>query len=316
MKIADVLTSPWMITPAKLLEIQEIYRTHLRGEKIDTSIIEAATGRTLNNEPKPYEVVDGVAIVSIEGVLAKKMSLFTAISGGTSTQAIAQEFKQAMDDQGVNAVLLYVDSPGGTVDGNLDLVNAIYQARQAGTKPIVAYTDGLVASAAYWIAAAAGAIFISNSTAEIGSIGVVATHTDYSRHEEQRGIKTTEVYAGKYKRIYSQTKPLDGDGLAYIQGQVDHLKTIFVNSVAEMREISATDTEGNLTEWAESKVFIGQQAEDSGLVDGTLTRDELINELAAGRGFSLIRTARADRLTREILKQKRRAENANDSTGN
>lgn len=295
MRLIDVLSSPWAIIPEKLFEIQEIYKTHLRGEKIDASIIEAATGKQLKNEPAPYEVMNGVAIINVEGVLAKKMSLFTAISGGTSTQLIAQEFKAAMADPEVNAILLYVDSPGGTVDGNLDLVNAVYEARKGKTKPIVAYTDGLMASAAMWIGAAAGAIYITNDTAEVGSIGVVASHTDYSKFEEKIGIKTTEVYAGKYKRIYSQTKPLDTAGLAYIQDQVDYLKSIFVNSIAEMRDISPMDSDDNLKDWAESKIFIGQQAITAGLVDGVSTRDELIDSLAAGRGWQMIAQAGIDR---------------------
>lgn len=308
MRIVDILTSPWAIMPEKLIEIQEIYRTHLRGEKIDTAIVEAVTGKRLDNEPKPYEVVDGVAIVNIEGVLAKKMSLFTRISGGTSTQQIAQDFKAAMADPDVKSILLYIDSPGGTVDGNKDLVDLIYQARQGKTKPIIAYTDGLMASAAMWIGAAAGAIYITNGTAEAGSIGVVASHTDYSKYEENLGIKTTEIYAGKYKRIYSQTKPLDAAGRAYIQDQVDYLKSIFVDSIAEMREISPEDDEGNLKDWAESKIFIGDQAITAGLVDGRSTRDELIQAMAAGRGWQMIAQAGIERDINQ-----RRANNAKNS---
>lgn len=312
MKIIDVLTSPWAIMPQKLVEIQEIYRTHLRGEKIKLADVEAAIGKKLRNEPKPYEVIDGVAVISIEGVLAKKMDMFMDISGGASTQRIAAEFKAAMADREVTAVLLYIDSPGGTVDGNQDLVNIIYQARCDKEKAIMAYTDGLIASAAYWIAAAAGAIYMTNNTTEIGSIGVVASHTDYSKREEQFGIKTTEIYAGKYKRIYSQTKPLDAAGYAYIEEQVNYLKSVFVDSVAEMRGISPiADKEGNLTDWAESKIFIGEQAITAGLADGRSTRDELIQELAAGRGFQMIAQARVDR---DIREQKRRAEHANDKS--
>lgn len=310
MKIIDVLTSPWAIMPAKLIEIQEIYRTHLRGEKIDLQAVEAAIGKSLKNEQKPYEVIDGVAVINIEGVLAKKMNWFNDISGGTSTQLIARDFRAAMGDKTVNSILLYIDSPGGTVDGNQDLVNTIYQARSEKTKPIIAYTDGLIASAAYWIAAAAGAIYMTNNTTEIGSIGVVASHTDYSKREEQMGIKTTEIYAGKYKRIYSQTRPLDAAGQAYIEEQVNYLKTVFVNNVAEMRGISPiADKKGSLTDWAESKIFIGDQAITAGLADGRSTRDELIQNMAAGRGFKMIAQAYVDRDARE---QKRRVHNAND----
>jgi signal peptide peptidase SppA len=311
MRLIDVLTGPWAIMPEKLVEIQEIYRTHLRGEKIDLKAVEAVIGKPLVNEQKPYEVIDGVAVINIEGVLAKKMNWFSSISGGSSTQLIASDFKAAMADEDVQSILLYIDSPGGTVDGNQDLVSLIYQARCEKKKAIIAYTDGCMASAAYWIGAAAGAIYSTNNTAEVGSVGVVASHTDYSKREEQLGIKTTEVYAGKYKRIYSQSKPLDSAGKAYLQDQVDYLKSVFVDSVAEMRGISPlADEDGTFTDWAESKIFIGQQAIDAGLVDGCTTRDALLENMAAGRGFQM--TAQAS-IERDIREQKRRAKHANDS---
>ena len=61
MKLLDIVTGPWAIQPAKLLEIQAIYATHLRGDKIDLEAVEKRLGRPLNNEPKGYEIRDGVA---------------------------------------------------------------------------------------------------------------------------------------------------------------------------------------------------------------------------------------------------------------
>lgn len=306
MRIIDVLTSPWAIIPEKLTEIQEIYRTHLRGEKIDISVVEAVTGKKLNNKSEPYEVTDGVAIINIEGVLAKKMSLFMAISGGTSTQIISEQIRSAMADNTVKAILLYIDSPGGTVDGNQDIVNQIYKITESKTKPIISYTDGMIASAAMWIAAATGAVYISNNTAEIGSIGVVARHTDYSKRDEGLGIKTTEIYSGKYKRIHSDIKPLDAQGFTYIQDMVDYLKSVFVDSVAAMRGIPSTDDKGNLTEWAESKLFIGNQSIMAGLVDGVATKEELVERLAVGDGLRMITTERMNHIVLNKLAEQRR----------
>ena len=98
-----------------------------------------------------------------------------------------------MADPAVKAIVLSIDSPGGTVDGTDNLANAIFAAR--GKKPIVALGDGTLASAAYWIASGADQIFASDNSAKIGSIGVVATHEDYSRAEENAGVKVTEITA-------------------------------------------------------------------------------------------------------------------------
>ncbi|MHB8109772.1 MAG: signal peptide peptidase SppA [Syntrophorhabdaceae bacterium] len=290
MKPIDILTSEWAIMPAKLAEIQAIYTTHLKGPKIDQSIIdriEADMGRPLNNEQKPYQVIDNVALIEINGVIAKRMNLFSKISGGVSTQLLKRDFEQAFADPEVTGIILIVDSPGGTVDGTEDLANAVYAARQTGTKPIISFVDGLMASAAYWIGSAADRIYMSGVTAQVGSIGVVASHTDISKYEERQGIKTTEIYAGKYKRIASEYEPLSKEGRAYIQDRVDSYYSIFVNTVAKARpEKCQIPAEGGIP-WAEGKVFIGQQAIDNGLADGISTLESLISRLSTG-GTSML----------------------------
>ena len=153
---------------------------------------------------------EGVAIIALDGVLAKRMNLLQRISGGSSTQLIERDIKSALADPAVRGILLVIDSPGGTVDGTQELAALVREG--AEQKPIVAWSDGLVGSAAYWIASAAPQLFISGDVVQAGSIGVVATHVDISKAEEQRGIKTTEIVAGRYKRIASQHAPLSVEG--------------------------------------------------------------------------------------------------------
>lgn len=298
MRLADILTSPWAIKPDKLLEIQAIYRTHLRGDKIDLSVIEAQIGRQLMNEPKAYEVINGVAVIEVEGVIAKRMSLFQKISGGVSTYHVQQQFAEAMADRKARAILLNIDSPGGGVDGTAELAEMIHAAR--GEKPIVAWTDGMMASAAYWIGSAADAIYISGDTADVGSIGVVASHVDFSKYEENLGVKTTEITAGKYKRIASEHEPLSKEGRAYIQEQVDHIYSAFVDAVAKHRGVSAEEV---LERMADGRVFIGRRALDAGLVDGVSTFEELIGKLSAGETMSRPAAAGAVAAVHEEIKE-------------
>lgn len=274
MKIIDVLTSPWAIVPEKLYEIQEIYSTHLRGEKIDIAAIEAKIGKPAAEDEKPYDVVNHVAIVPIHGVIAKRANLFTRISGGVSTELAGKAFAQALDDPDVTGILLDIDSPGGVIDGVQELADMVYAGRDA--KPVVAYSDGMMASAAYWIGSAADLVYISGGTVMMGSIGVVATHVDYSQYEKKLGIKTTEVYAGKYKRIVSQYKPLSKEGRQDLQDTVDYLYTVFVDEIAKNRGVSAETVLENM---ADGKIFIGKQSIDAGLVDGVSTRDRIINKV-------------------------------------
>lgn len=277
MKMIDLVNGAWAITAEMLDEIQAIYARHLSGPKLDQKEIIAAIGRPAKNERRYLNIMEnGVAVISLEGVLGKKMNLFMDISGGTSTQLATAEFKAALEDPDVKSILLDIDSPGGAVDGTADMAQAIRAAR--GQKPIMAFTDGLIASAAYWIASAADKIFISNETAMVGSIGVIGRHVDYSKRDEADGIKKTEITAGKYKSPYPESEPLSGFGREVLQGTVDHIYGSFVDDVAANRGLETADHEA----WADGRVFLGAQAVESGLVDAILSRKELIDNMAAG----------------------------------
>jgi signal peptide peptidase SppA len=275
MKLLDILTAPWAIIPEKLIEIQNIYFTHLRGEKIDIKAIEAQIGKPLNNKKKTYQILEGVAVISVEGVLAKRANLFMDISGGTSMQLLERDINAAMEDPDVKSLLFYIDSPGGTVDGTQELANHIHSLR--GRKPMISYAESLMGSAAYWIGSAADEIVMSGDTTQIGSIGVVATHIDVSKAEERMGYKTTEIVAGKFKRIASQYAPLSEEGKATIQDIVDHVYSIFVRDVANNRGVNE---EKVLSDMADGRIFLGQKAIKAGLVDRMETLDGTIGRMS------------------------------------
>lgn len=279
MKILDVLNSPWAIQPEKLSEIVEIYSRHLRGDKIDLAGIEAAIGKPLANTQKTYQIASGgVALLPVEGVLAKRMNLFMNVSGGTSLQMLAGDVRKALNDPAVKSLVLVVDSPGGTVDGTTEAARAVLDARGGG-KPVVAWVDGTMASGAYWIGSAADAIYAGADTDAVGSIGVATQHVDYSKYEQSMGVTTTDIYAGKYKRIASEHAPLSEEGRAYLQERVDYFYSLFVDAVAQNRGASVEQV---LSDMADGRIFIGQQAVSAGLVDGVSTLDALVADLAAG----------------------------------
>lgn len=279
MKLLDVITAPWAIEPAKLLEIQAIYATHLRGDQIDIAAVEQKLGRPLANEAKRYSIDNGVAILPLEGVIAKRANLFSQISGGVSTELVGRDLQDAMADPAVHSIILSIDSPGGTVDGTQSLASLV----TASTKPIVALASGTMASAAYWIGSAANAVYITDSTTVVGSIGVVATHTDVSKAQETQGIKTTEIFAGQYKRIASNYAPLSKEGRQTMQDQVDYTYGLFVSAVAQQRGVSEDVVLQNM---ADGRIFQGQQAIDAGLVDGLSTLSQLVQQLNDNRSSS------------------------------
>jgi signal peptide peptidase SppA len=275
MNVSDVLNSPWAIRPDVLTEMATIYANHRNGDRFDARSIETALGRPLGGgAPKPYTVQDGVAMIPVEGIISKRMSLFMDICGGTSTYKLQTDLSAALNDPDISGIILVIDSPGGNVDGTQNAADAIYEARSE--KPISAYVDGEMCSAAYWIGSAASEVFIGADTNVVGSIGVVTTHVDTSNAEYQRGVRITDITAGKYKRIASQHAPLTPEGRSAIQQQLDQVYETFVDAVAKNRGM---DAETVLSKMADGRVFVGPQAINAGLVDGKLTLPQLIKRM-------------------------------------
>lgn len=277
-KVLDILNSPWALLPEKHQQMVAIYSAYIRGEKIDLAAIEAQLGKPLQNEPPPYQILDGVAVIPVQGVIAKRMNLFSRISGGASTEIIGRDLRTALADGRVHAIVLDIDSPGGSVDGTQTLADQVFAAREQ--KPIVAFADGFMTSGAYWIGSSAEEIYLSGYTVITGSIGVATQHVDFSRAYDKAGITVTDVYAGKYKRVTSDAKPLSDEGRATLQAIVDQLYTVFVDDIARNR---GTDSETVLKNMADGRLFVGKAAIEAGLVDGVSTFDALIADLVAGR---------------------------------
>lgn len=261
------LNRPYAIVPAVL---QEMLSTR---ERIDAS---KAAPRPEKADAQ-MDFSGGVAIVPITGILTKRPTIWGRIFQETVTGGVEADLRTALDLPAVKAVILAIDSPGGGVDGTAELASFIFKAR--GEKPIVAWTDGTMASAAYWIGSAAGQVFISGDTVQVGSIGVVAAHRDFSGAEARLGVKTTEVVAGRYKRIASSYAPLTEEGRGAIQEAVDYIYSAFVADVARFRGVSE---DAVLDRMADGKVFFGKQAIEAGLADGVTTLEALVSRLAAG----------------------------------
>jgi len=200
-----------------------------------------------------------VAVIPVYGVMAKRMNMIMAFSGGTSTEIVGRDFEEALNDRTVEAIVLDIDSPGGTVDGSFTLAEKVYNAR--GQKPIVAFVNGMATSAAYLLASAADVI-VGQRLGMVGSIGIYTTHVDYSQANEQEGIRVTYIYAGEYKVTANEDEALAQDGLEYLQGFVDRTYKDFVDDVARNRGLDAqavVDTK--------ARVYLEDEALALGLID-------------------------------------------------
>ncbi len=196
-------------------------------EPFGTAYLEAA-------DDTAYRVIDGIAVIPIQGVLTKKDSWISAMSGCSSYERIGHYIQDAVNDAAVRAILLQVDSPGGETTGCLELSDAIYSLR--GAKPIWAIADDFAFSAAYALASAADRIFVTRMGA-VGSVGVVVLHVEDSKFNDEHGFKYTYIFAGDKKVDANPHEPLSERAGKDIQSEVDRQYEQFVATVARNRGV-------------------------------------------------------------------------------
>jgi signal peptide peptidase SppA len=191
-------------------------------------------------------------------------------SSASTTEQISSELRAMLADETIGAIVLDIDSPGGTSYGITELSTEIFNAR--GKKPIVALADDVMASAAYWIGSAADALYATPS-ALVGSIGVYILHEDISKMADDVGVKVTFVSAGKYKTEGNQFEPLDDEARGHLQELVDDTYDQFVKDVARNRGVAdAAVRQG----YGQGRVLPAKKAKALGMIDGIYTLDEAI----------------------------------------
>ncbi|MCP4571483.1 MAG: S49 family peptidase [bacterium] len=216
-----------------------------------------------------YPVIGSVAVMDVTGPLMKYAS---SLSGGTSTAILRRQIRTAAADDEIAAILLKIDSPGGTVSGTADLAADIRTA--AKQKPTVAYVEDLGASAAYWLASQCRQVY-SNPTGMVGSIGTFATIYDWSAYAAKEGLKVHVLRAGEHKGAGTPGTEVTPEQLAEWQRLVNEHNAHFLRGVQEGRKLSNTA----VAELADGRVHIGQAAVDNRLTDGVKTFDEVLSSL-------------------------------------
>lgn len=269
-------TTPWAILPEKLAEIRSVLVHRMRGEVIAAEEREAWLKKA--EERTRARRAGSVSVLPVFGTIAQRMNVMMAMSGGTSTEILEREIRQAIADPDVSAIVLDVDSPGGTVSGLPEIHSIIMDARNQ--KPIVASVNSFSASAAYWITSAASEIAVTPS-GEVGSIGVFAMHVDESAALEQEGVKVSLISAGKFKTEGNPFEPLTEEARAAIQADVDAYYSMFVRDVARGRGVSVNDVR---EKFGEGRMVLAKDAKAAGMVDRVETLNETVARLSRAIG--------------------------------
>jgi len=227
-----VYNQPWAIHPAKYAILLELIDFRARGGMLTKEEIQAR----IRAAQHPTQSLSGaVAVLPLFGVMAQRMNMMSAISGGTSTEMFGTMFKDAVADSSIGGIVINIDSPGGSVFGVQELWQTIMDAR--GQKPIIAFANSMAASAAYWIATAADEIVVTPG-GMVGSIGVLTSHSDISAYLEAVGEKVTLISAGEKKVDGNPFEPLSDEARADLQKSVDIYYASFVGAVAKGRGVT------------------------------------------------------------------------------
>lgn len=193
--ISRINSTPWLCLPSTLHAITQA----LNGLSAPALAGVKAESYFERQEQAEGPSVDaGVAIIPVFGVIGKHLSSLEMDCGGASVDSIADAIRSAAANGDIDQIILWFHSPGGTVTGVPELSRLI--ASTAKVKPVHAYTDGLMCSAAYWMASQCTSVSASPSST-VGSIGVYMAWLNASAAIEQEGYKLELVEVGEYKTL-------------------------------------------------------------------------------------------------------------------
>lgn len=209
-----------------------------------------------------YHGHDGgsIGIVRVEGVIVGGRS-GSFLEATSAAEDIVDQLRRARKDPAIRAVVIRLNSPGGSAPASLEIGEEVDRVRKAG-KVVVASMGDTAASGAYWIAAKSNAI-VANPATLTGSIGVIIQTQRLMGLYDKLGIDTETYKSGPFKDMGSPARPPTDEERAIYQGIVDEMYREFVEVVAKGRGMSVE----RVRELADGRVYTGRQAHELGLVD-------------------------------------------------
>ncbi len=195
------------------------------------------------------------AIIDLKGVIQSSKSLF---SEGATAEEIAETIRKADESPSIDAIVIRINSPGGTPVASSIIADAIKEAK----KPTVAWIQELGASGAYWVASSADEI-IAHPLSITGSIGVYGSYLDFSGFLEEHNITYQRLVAGEHKDAGSPLRPLTKEEQELLQEKINSIRDYFIKEVAKNRNLTIEE----VTKISDGMFLLGTEAKEKGLVD-------------------------------------------------
>jgi protease-4 len=216
-------------------------------------------------KPGHFSLGDKIAIVEIKGVI-------------TQSSGVIEEMNQYQEDEGVKAIILRIDSPGGGVGPSQEIHREVLRIK---SKKLVTTSMGSVAASGGYYIACASDLIVANPGTITGSIGVLMEFTNIEELFKKIGIKGVVLKSGEHKDIGSPFREMTPEEKQIVQGVIDNVHRQFVQAVAEGRKMDREE----VIQIADGRILTGEQAKEIGLVDYTGNLQDAIDITAKKVGI-------------------------------
>jgi capsid assembly protease len=269
--LSRVTGTPWLITESALSSIADLLESRIFAAPLPMPAAEPSEAPSA----PPLQITKTIAVVPVHGILGKHLSMMETMCGGCDFDAVTAMVATAAANPAVSAVVLALNSPGGTATGCAEAYARLTEIRQTTGKRLFAFTDVRACSAAYYLAAACDGVFCTPSS-ELGSIGAMLTIEDRSGQLATEGRRRLTLKSASMKDIGSPNRPPTAEEISELQQRVDYLGTMFRRDVQAGRLSIAPEVfEKGLT-------YFGEQAVALGLADAVVpSLEALIAELSS-----------------------------------
>lgn len=220
-----------------------------------------------------------IAVIYVEGMIIGGRGQTSLLSEAGGTDNIIRQIHEARDDKSVRAVVLRINSPGGSVPATQEVGEEITKLRNSG-KIVVASMGDMAASGGYWLAAVCDKIYANHGTLT-GSIGVYMPYSNWEELYKKIGVRQEKIKSGVHKDILSPERQITPEERAIIQAMVDEMYNQFVTTVAEGRKMDPA----KVRQLADGRIYTGNQAQQLGLVDTLGNMYDAIEEAARMAGI-------------------------------
>lgn len=214
---------------------------------------------------------DSVAVIKVQGTISMSTESGVLQEGRATPEKFKEAMNQANRDGSVKAILIEINSPGGSVVASDEIARAVKESE----KPVVAWLGEIAASGGYYVASAADYI-VADKASITGSIGVISIFPEYSKLLEKIGVNFTVVKGGEFKDFSTGYRPMTEEEREMLEGLVQEIYGQFLDEVADNRNLSVD----YVRSVAEGKIYTGTRAMDLKLVDDVGGRDYAIKKAA------------------------------------